>query len=254
MDYKSYSDKKKEYDNTAFLYIAKRLFEDLDESDAAEEGIIDGVGNVLQEVNHTNDWAFTALDRLLLMLRQQLGEENVRNMLQHYSFTKDIDPLFIMSHGPKYNYGRLRRVLGSIVTKVEDKSYLPEYLYHEENEEYIEDDGLNFTEKVRRAFTVASYLLYCIRNNKTPNNTIYDKNVIPSIELTFGMRPYGNFDEIVEFCDGHKLTYAKEITGEGIRLVVELSKLFDDAELLIKDSSRIENQTNNWKKLAKEKL
>ena len=254
MDYKSYSDKKKEYDNAAFLYIAKRLFDDLDESDAAEEGLIDGVGNVLKDVDNTNDWAFTALDRLLLMLRQQVGEDNIRNMLQHYSFTKDIDPLFIMSHGNEYNYGKLRRVLGPIVTKVEDKSYLPEYLFHDENEEYIEDDGLTFDEKVRRAFTVASYLLYSIRNNQVPNKVVYDKNIIPSTELTFAIRPWDDFDSIVEFCDEHKLTYGKEITGEGIRLVVELAKLFHEGELLIKDSSRIENQCKNWEKLAKERL
>lgn len=257
MNYKSYSARKKDFDDKTFLYIAKRLFEDLDDSDAAEEKIIDGVGNVLKETNERNDWAFTSLDRLLLMVRQQLGEDNIRQMLHHYEFTKDIDPLFIIQRDHNFNYEALRKVLGAIVTKVEDKSYLPEYLYHEDNEEYIgddADDGISFVDKVRRAFTVSTYILYGIRNDSLPNETIYEKNVIPSVELTFGVRPWGNYTEVSKFCEAHNLTEYKDVTGEGIRLIVSLSKLFEDGDLLISDNNRVENQSRNWLKLAKERL
>ena len=214
MNYKSYSDKKKEYDNKTFLYIAKRLFEDLDETDAAQEDIIDGVGNVLKNPDSTNDWAFTTLDRLLLMMRQQLGEEALRDMLQHYQFIEDIDPLFIIERGPDYNYANLRKILGAIVTKVEDKSYLPEYLYHDDNEEFIEDDELNFTDKVRRAFTISTYLLYAIRNDMAPSTVTYDKNVVPSVELTFGIRAWGNCDEISDFAETQ---HSHPVLYEGIK-------------------------------------
>lgn len=254
MNYKSYSEKKKEYDNKAFLYIAKRMFEDLDESDAAIEDIIDGVGNVLKNPDPTNDWAFTALDRFLLMVRQQLGDQSLREMLQHYQFIEDIDALFIIEHGSDYNYADLREMLGKIVTKVEDKSYLPEYLYHDDDEEFIEDDELSFTDKVSRAFTVATYLLYAIRNDTAPSGATYDKNVTPSVELTFGIRSWGDYDEISNFCETHQLMQTREITGEGIRLLVELSRLFVEGNLLINNTSRIENQTRNWQKLAKERL
>jgi len=255
MNYKSYAERKKEYDDKMFLYIAKRLFDDLDETDAAHEDIIDGVGNVLKTPNATNDWAFTSMDRFLLLIRQQLGEDTIREVLQNYEFTKDIDSLFIMAHGMDCDYVKLREVLGAIVTKVEDKSYLPEYLYHENDEEYIEDEeGLNFTDKVRRALTVATYLLYGVRNQAMPSSTMFDRNVLPSVELTFGVRPWGNHDECIEYCNTHGLTEFSDIKGEGIRLLVTLSKLFVDGGLLLKDSTRVENQTRNWTKLANERL
>jgi hypothetical protein len=257
MNYKSYSGKKKDFDDKAFLYIAKRLFEDLDDSDAVQEKIIDGVGNLLEEPNERNEWAFTSLDRLLLMIRQQIGEANIRQMLQHYEFTQDIDPLFIMERGSDFNYEALREVLGAIVTKVEDKSYLPEYLYHDDNEEYIgdeADDGMLFVDKVRRAFTIAAYLLYGIRNDTMPTETIYEQNVVPSVELTFGVRPWGNYTEVNEFCEAHNLIQYKDVTGEGIRLIVSLAKLFEQGDLLVSGNNRVENQSRNWLKLAKERL
>ena len=91
MSHKPYATKKQEFDNKVFLYLAKRLFEDLDETDAAHEDIIDGVGNLLKEPNNINNWAFTPLDRLLLLIRQQLGEDSIREILQHYKFIEDID-------------------------------------------------------------------------------------------------------------------------------------------------------------------
>jgi hypothetical protein len=255
MKYTSYAARKKEYDDRMFLYIAKRLFDDLDDSDAAHEDIIDGVGNVLKNPDATNDWAFTSMDRLLLMMRQQLGEDELRAMLGHYEFAKEIDPLFIMSHESDYDYQGLREVLGAIVTKVEDKSYLPDYLYHDNDEEYIEEeDGMNFTDKVRRALTIATYLLYGIRNGSMPSTSHFEQNVCPSVELTFGVRPWGTHEDCVKYCDEHGLTEYRNITGEGIRLLVTLAKLFDGAGLLLKDSSRVENQTRNWTKLANERL
>lgn len=255
MSYKPYANKKQEFDEKTFLYIAKRLFQDLDETDAAEEELIDGVGNILKEPNKTNDWSFTSLDRLLLMMRQQLGEKNLRGMLQHYEYVKDIDSLFIMTRPVDFDFGKLRNTLGLIITKIEDKSYLPDYLYHDEDEEYInEDDEYSFNDKARRALTIATYLLYGVRGDSTPSTSSFDLNVIPSIELTFGIRPLGTHDECVKFCEDHKLTEVNKVSGEGIRLLVTLSRLFVSGGLLINDSNRVENQTRNWTKLANERL
>lgn len=254
MSHKPYATKKQEFDNKVFLYLAKRLFEDLDETDAAHEDIIDGVGNLLKEPNNINNWAFTPLDRLLLLIRQQLGEDSIREILQHYKFIEDIDPLFIMSHDSDVDFKKLRDILGSIVTKVEDKSYLPEYLYHDNDEEYIEEDEYSFNDKVRRALTVATYLLYGVRNDKTPTDVTFEKNIIPSVELTFGIRPFGSYEECADFCQKHGLAEFDKVTGEGIRLIVSLAKLFVEGGLLINDTSRIENQTRNWTKLANERL
>jgi len=255
MSYKPYASKKQEFDDKVFLYIAKRLFDDLDESDAVEQDLIDGIGNVLKEPNKTNEWAFTSLDRLLIMMRQQLGEDNLRDMLHHYNFTKDIDPLFIMTRDNGFDFEKAREALGSIITKVEDKEYLPEYLYHDDDEEYInEDDGYSFNDKVRRALTIATYILYGVRNDNAPNTSTFDLNIIPSIELTFGVRPWGTHDDCVKFCDDHQLTELGKVTGEGIRLLVALSKLIIEGDLLIKNSDRVENQSRNWTKLANERL
>ncbi len=255
MDYKLYSNKKEEFDNKVFLYIAKRLFDDLDESDAAQENIIDGVGNVLKEPNGVNNWSFTSLDRLLLLIRQQIGEKELRNVLNNYEFVKDVDSLFIISNNINTDFSKLRDILGSIVTKVEDKSYLPDYLYHDNNEEYInEDDNYSFNDKVRRALTVATFILYGVRNDKVPNIISYDKNIIPSVELTFGIRSWGSYEDCFEFCQEHGLTEFDKVTGEGIRLIVMLAKLFVEGNLLINDSTRVENQHRNWSKLAKERL
>ena len=80
MTYKLYKQRKEEFDNQVFLYIMKRLFEDRDESDACHEGIIDGIGNVLENTTdkhfnyfwRRNMWNPTKYMALVLTSRQAI--------------------------------------------------------------------------------------------------------------------------------------------------------------------------------------
>ena len=72
--------------------------------------------------------------------------------------------------------------------------------------------------------------------------------------MLFGVRPFGNHDDCIKFCESHNLTEVNKVSGEGIRLLVGLARLFVEGGLLINDSNRIENQTRNWTKLANERL
>lgn len=246
--YIPYKEKKKEFDSRTMYYIAKRIFEDIEESDAYEADLLDSVGNEIDDLTGKNDWAFTHLDKFILALKQMAGQEALRDLLVHYNWIQNMDPLFIMHMDKNTDFGRVRECLGKMITKIDDISYLPSELEHDD--EYLEDDSLDFCKKVSKTLTIVTFLLYTLRQDSIPTSIDFTKNIIPSVEITFHMRSTGTFEECIEFCKKYKLIDSSKITNEGIRKMVSIARDLAEGGLLTSKDERIENQTRNWKKLS----
>jgi hypothetical protein len=251
MDFKSYQEKKSEFDNNALIYIAKRVFEDYDETDACHLDIIDGTGNINNNPNPKDKWAYTGLDNFITFIKQSIGSDQLRSFFRNYAFVKDLDPLFVISKGNKVDFEEIRETLGNIVTKVQDKSYLPDYLYHDDESIHDIPEHLNFNDLACNALTIATFLLYALRKDSVPTSIDFDYNIKRSVELTFNMRPIGEYDECLRYCIENKLIESDKVSSEGIRLIVEIAQELEGSDLLSTDKHRIENQTANWKKLGK---
>lgn len=249
MNYKSYQEKKKEYDDQIYVYLAKRIFDDYCETDACMNDIIDDTGAIINNPTHRNDWSYTKLDNFITYLKQYIGKDNLRAFFKNYKNLHELDPLFIMTHGNSIDNNKVIDSLSKIITKMQDKSYLPEYLYHSDvNVE--EDESKTFSEQASHALTLATYLLYAIRLDRTPSKVDFEHNIKPSVEITFNYRPCDDYNGICSYCEENKLTYSGKITSEGIRLVVEIATELVNSGLLSNDKSRVENQSANWIKLG----
>jgi hypothetical protein len=248
MNYKSYKEEKKQFDSQAFAYIMKRVFEDYDESDACHVGIIDGIGNVIGESDSRSEWSYTMLDQFINMVKQNLSEESLRHLFDEYSYMQDIDPLFIIKNGD-IDYSKFKECLSRIITKVNDKSFLPEYLFHEDD--YVEEEeGMNFADQVSRALTISTFLLYTLRGGRNLVDVDFS-DIQESVECTFNMRPFGTFISISSFCKDHGLIDSSVITEEGIRLLVAISKEVSEGGVLTKSKEMKHNHRANWIKLSK---
>ena len=255
MAHKSYKEEKEAFDNQVFSYLMKRLFEDYDESDACHEDVIDSIGNVIGSPDEKSQWSYTMFDQFVNMVKQNIGSDNMREMFVYYMHMRDIDPLFIIKNSA-IDYKTLKPILGNIATKVNDKSYLPEYLYHES--EYVEDDEmhndelLNFADQVSKALTIATFLLYTLRRNHKLIGEDFPE-IIESVESTFNMRSFGDFNYTNDFCKKHGLIDNMGITDEGIRLVVAIAKDVCDSPVLNSDGNGRHNHRHSWNKLGKVK-
>ena len=250
MEYKSYQDKKKEFDNNVLLYLAKRIFEDYDETDACHLGILDGTGNIQGTPKYRQEWAYTGLDNLITFMKQSIGPSQLQAFFKNFAFIKDIDPLFVMDRGFNIDYGLVRESLGNIVTKVQDKSYLPDYLYHDEENIPEIPDHLNFCDMASNALTIGTFLLYAMRKDSIPTSVDFDENIKRAVEMTFSMRPFGEYDECLEYCTENKLVEYNKVSSEGIRLVAEIAMELIDSGILSNNKNRIENQAANWIKIG----
>jgi len=250
MNHKPRKDRKKEFDNTLMLYLTKRVFEDIGETDACNEDIIDSVGNVVKKTKNENEWAFTHFDRLILSLKHSLGEKYLKNLLQEYRWIKHIDPLFIMNADTNMDFENARKNLGIIATQMEDSSYLPSSLVH--TAEYIDEDEYeNFCDKVSKALTIATLLLYSLRNDNTPNSIDFEHHIIPSVEMTFNITPLDDYKKCIDYCKNHNLLDPSGITKDGLRKLSQISKCLVAGNILSRKVNKVENQSSNWEKLAK---
>ena len=66
-----YRKKKELFDNIVYQVLAKRLTEQVQETDAFGMGHVDEVGN---ETNDQEDWSYTKLDKLIFDIRSLLGK------------------------------------------------------------------------------------------------------------------------------------------------------------------------------------
>jgi len=255
MKYKSFEEQKKIFDNLLVHYFAKRVFDDVAESDSTMEDITDSVGNIVNPPTNKNEWAFTHFDKLILALKNSLGTKYLQNLLDHYRWIKDIDPLFIMNMKKDTDLSNVRKHLGMIVTKMEDSSYLPSDVEH--SAEHIEYESENkneresFCDKVSKALTMATFLLYSYRNDRVPTGIDFDKNICPSVEITFNIRCFGNYEQCKKHCTEYRLIDDSGITPEGVRKMKSIAECAYDANILSENTNRVENQSHNWEKLAK---
>lgn len=247
MNYISYKEEKTKFDNQVFSYLMKRIFEDYDETDACHSGIIDGIGNVIAKADYKSQWSYTMLDQFVNMIKQNIYEDNLRGAFNKYSYIRDIDPLFIIKNGD-VEYSKYINCFNNIVTKVNDKSFLPEYLFHKES--YVEEEeGINFTDQVSRALTISTFLLYTLRSGRNLIEVdFYD--IIESVECTFNMRAFGTFHSISSYCRDHGLINSHTISEEGIRLLVNVSKEVNEGNILTKSKEMKHNHKANWIKLS----
>lgn len=249
MNYKNFKEEKETFDNQVFSYIMKRIFEDFDETDGCHENIIDGIGNVISEPDDKTQWSYTMLDQFISMTKINIGVDGLRQLFSEYQYMRDIDPLFIIRSGD-IDYSSLKPVLSNIVTKVNDKTYLPEYLYHEEEFVEDEDDTMNFADHVSKSLTVATFLLYTLRGKSQLVSQDFN-DIIESVECTFNMRSFGDFSTINEFCKSHGLIDNMGITDEGIRLIFSIAKEVCDSKVLSSNGKGRHNHKTNWIKLSK---
>lgn len=246
---KIYKENKTKVDTSVFPYLLKRFLEPMEESDASNMEIIDSVGNKLSEVTSDNSWAFTSLDKLVVLLKTSIGEARLNNMLSNYSYLKDIDPLFIINN-PTADFKKVKETTDKIVTFVESRTYLPEDLYHDESIVNEFSSSLNHTDIVSKALTICTFLLYSIRYDRIPTSIEFDHNILISVEATFNMRSIGEYEQILKFCNEYKLIENELISKQGMVMIVKVAKVMVDGGILSYSTDRIENQANNWKRLS----
>lgn len=245
-----YKKTKLEFDNKIYVYLMKRLFDDIQETDACNMDIIDSMGNIIGNADKSDKWAFTMLDKFILILKKQIGDTNIKALVSNFEYIKNIDPLFIMNMRSGTNLHEVKDTFDKIVTLVNDKEYLPESLYHDDSYVEINEEVLNYCDYVSKSLTIATFLIYAIRVDRIPTSIEFDGSIINSVESTFNVRSLGTFDEIKKFCEDNKLIDHTKITSEGIKLLVKLSKIIKNGNILSNSTDRIENQSHNWKRLA----
>lgn len=251
MEYNSYQQQKKNFDDVLMKYISKKIFESIPETDACNEKIIDGVGNIINKPTNKTEWAFTHLDKFILALKHSLGEKYLTNLLKHYEYVKELDYLFLINLDiDKVDIDNLRKHIAMIITKIEGSEYLPNQLEHSEEHIEFETNEMNFCDKASRSLTIASLLLYGIRNDKIPSDIDFKVNVIPSVECTFCIRGYNNYKDCYEYCKENGFFESNKISPEAMRKLVSIADCLVKGNILSEKYKRVENQSNNWRRLA----
>lgn len=244
-----FEEQKKQFDTKLALYFANRVFTDLKNTDAYKQGIIDGVGNVLKSAEGKNAWAFTPFDKLVLALKQHLGEAELKSLLAPFEGTAETDPLRLMQMQSTDNLQKIRAVIGKVVSALEGVVYLPADSKY--SEEYLGDSDKCFNDRASLAFTQASFLLFALIHDKTPGLTDFEFNVIPATELTFNITALTDYKKVFTPLKEAGLIDDRKITNTGIRLLVRIAEQVYEGNILVQNRDRIENQSHVWSKLAK---
>lgn len=238
-----YHNKKVEFDNMVFCYIMKRLTEPVEATDAFKAGVIDDFGCPTGAKN-SDAWAYTNLDRLVFKLRGILGERGVSALGNKFA---DVNYMAMM--GGAIDPDKYRGKYDGVVALVEQSSYLPD-ADRTSNDLYVADDSeYTYDERVSRAMTVASYLMFCIKNERIPSEREFENEVLQSTEVTFEIRAIGTNEEIYDYLYKSKIVNSRGLTNEGYVLAVRLAKWIVAHELT-KTSKSVDNQSMNWRQLS----
>lgn len=239
---KRYRDKKLEFDNMVYGYLLRRLTEPVEMTDAYKSGAVDELGHPTG--NRTDDeWAYTNLDRLVFTIRSRMGKE-LGNATTPYA---DVNYLSMMTRAsdPKL----YKEKYDGMVALVEQSSYLPEDTRSMDDIFVGDDDELTYDERVSRAMTVASYLMFCVKKNRLPTSVEYDDVILSETEATFNIRSIGSYDEITDYLKKSKIVDSRGLTNEGYVLAVRLAKWIVGFELC-SDTEDTDNQAYNWRRLS----
>ena len=255
MDYSPYEKQKEAFDKKLMRYIAARIFTPVSETDACDEGIIDDIGNEVAEITSDNQWAFTPFDRFILACKQRIGDDTLRDLLGSYSWLGDVDPLMIMNDSceSKNNHESKYKAFEEVISAFEGTDYLPDGMSNTTN--YLRDDDENyefpeFKERSSWALTLASFLLYAIRQSDIPTSIDFDGNIMPSTTLTFNVRPYNDYGKCKTFLADNGLLDADGITNAGIKVLHRVAKVLVSSNLLSNVGGRIEERSRDWKNIA----
>lgn len=248
MEYKNYETQKKEFDDVVMTYMAKRIFTEIDSSPAFINGVTDAMGNV---INKSNGWDFTNLDRFIIALKQRLGQENLRGLLEVYSVYSDVDDLSIIKSAQKPITNKSMDSMKRIVSKVESLLYLDDvreqgdYFASEDHEDL---EGID--NRISWALTVCTFMLYALRLDRVPTSIEFESNIIPSVEITFYVSAFKDYGRIVDFITKTDLIDDGKASRKCVRALVSVAKDIVDGKLHTSDGSRIEDQSRNWRKLS----
>ncbi len=241
-----YNEQKKKYDYAVMSYIAKRIFTDIDDTPAFNAGVIDSFGNMRKD---PVGWEFTNLDRFVLAIKQQIGEENLRDLLEVYSDHADINDFRLMRTMDKPFIPSEMDSLKKIVSTMESLAYLAEG----RDDSYIDDENVDhcgFDGRVSNALTLATFLLYAMKLERMPTSVEFFTTIIPSVEVTFYHSANNDYDQLKEFIQKNKLMDEKSLATRAVRALVSAATSMLDGGLLTMDGSRIEDQSRSWEKLG----
>lgn len=244
MEHKQYEEIKREFDDNVMTYIAKRVFVEINKTPAFVNGVIDENGSI---TGKSKGWDYTNLDRFVMALKQRIGEENLRELLDVYSGYSAVDDLMIMKSNKKPIDNKRIAALKRIVSKVESLGYLENV---REQGDYIGESDMPMDAKISWALTVLTFLIYSLKADRLVTSIEFDSNVITSVEITFYVRGCREYSDIKSFVDSSGLSTDGKINGKAIRAIVSCATDMMEGCLLTNDNSRIEDQSRNWEKLS----
>lgn len=237
-----YKETKEKFDNRVYGYLAKRLLEPLEDTDAFGCGHIDEFGN---EVDPKEDWAYTKLDRLVLGLRAVLGDR-LKEIVKEAGYS-GMDPLACMlgKAGPD----DFNKNFSPVVKLVEEASYIPASERGKTGALADSDSPMN--QRVSFSLTVATYLLECLLKDRNITPDEFDKEVLPGVEATFGVRSIGSAGEISGYLRSAGLIDGRDITQQGIVLAVRVARECVKHDLFTRCTRGIDNLSKSWEQLAR---
>jgi hypothetical protein len=235
-----YRERKKEFDDTVYGYLVKRLTTPIEDSDAYHTGHVDERGN---ELKAPDDWSYTGLDRLVFDLKAILGDR-VDGLGRKYA---DVDAYALMNGS--VDVDRYVSKYMPVVSLVEEASYIPASLRGRAGEA-DETSDLTLGDRISFALSVASFLLYAARFGRFPNGTEIDDEVLPSVESTFGIRALGSQEEFLEYARNARITDGRGLNNDGYVLLVRIARKAVSSDIL-KPCGRGEGcQTEQWRIVA----
>ena len=251
MAHQLYQDRKPDYDKKVMMYLVKRLLDDRQTVDAVKHGVTDDVGNVI-DGSDKNKWAHTQLDKLVGVIQNSIGRQKLAKMLSDFEFVKDIDPLTIMEWDGKADLPKHRDALKKIVVLVEDGDFVPDDFGRKISDQYEgEDKDEPMSLRISKSLTLLTFLLYGLKDDKTPTEADFDYNILPSVEATFGHQAHTKYGDIKKICDERNYFDFKKLSKNALILLGKCAKIMETGGILRSDVSRVENQTKNWRRIAR---
>jgi len=249
MNYIPYKERKETYDDAIMTYLASRIFEEPKDSDQVVSGVADEIGQVVKPLTKDNYWALTDLDKFIKHLKSALGTKRLQKFITEYDHITDVDPLFIMNMTSKTPMDTIKTGLNEVISKVEDRSFLPEYI-NRKKPDFMESET-ELRKRASFALTVVNFLMYAFREQKLPTSIDFKTNIIPSVECTFNIRANNDYDVIKDYVIANQLADYNTITKEGIRLMVSCAKICEKNGLLNDTIKHPENYGSAFRRIAK---
>lgn len=240
-----YRERKEKFDAVAYGYIVKRLTEPYESTDAYGVGHIDERGN---EIDDSEDWSYTKLDKLVLDIRAALGDALTKVVPGSFAGS---DALGLMD-APATTKEFLAKYAG-IVNLVEETAYLPdEHRGQGGTPQETVDSGMTPEQRVSFALTVATTLLCSLIKDRLVTESEFTDEVLNTVEATFGVRSIGSAREILGFIRSSGLSNGRDVTNEGIRLLSRISKEVVSKNLVDpKRPGGMNNQGESWVEVSR---